>query len=609
MGFRRGKKIALVVALAGAVLAGNAARAISSPANQPPYIPHWDSASAPLAAGDDLSEALRLEQVVDWHLWYRQAYEIEYADTTRTPGTDNADPAQRYLGVAKLTDTTDSALWTGTYLASQAFRYQVAQHYLAGALPAGDRTFWQGQKDEALSRIRPLLDQYHLLSNISQEWKAPPPHVPSDPQPYPNEVDTGVAPFPGGQPGLLFRACAPDGVSRFPWPYTVNADGSRKFQKDTVYGPFPWVEPGSLPGTQPTQYYCEDGTSRDAYAGATFGMLQAFDLIDPADLVVTRPDGEVQNLHQQVGNDLMLLTQFLVDNGFGTPRPHSKISTSNDLSSFYSPLFDYDPVARQHMLQLAKHVADQMGSAVQKAEFDGLWEEEMATDSKGGSVGNELDASDPTGSYYKWNLDHLIEYDTINLEHDPTWKRDLQMAYATMDATTGDDVNAHFETISYALKGDPALRDAAILHLRQWRDYRYKQDHPTAAQLAANVYAVDNTAAVCDPPGPPGCKPDSETTTYFGSVRNPAQDTRCDSTTQATNGPCRAVNPIPVADRTPTDFLWQRSSFQLSGGRSALHESQGFDYLLPYWMLRYYTEVAPPTLDPGFPTWMGPHFS
>src|SRR5213078_1997920 len=124
-------------------------------------------------------------------------------------------------------------------------------------------------------------------------------------------------------------------------------------------------------------------------------------------------------------------------------------------------------------------------------------------------------------------------------------------------ATVGDDVNAHFETIGYALKGEPALRDAAILHLRQWRDYRYKQDHPTAQQVASNLYEVDNRP-MCDAPGPPTCKPDSETTTYFGPVRNPAQDTRCDSTTQASTGVCRAVNPIPVADRTPTDFLWQR---------------------------------------------------
>jgi hypothetical protein len=275
----------------------------------------------------------------------------------------------------------------------------------------------------------------------------------------------------------------------------------------------------------------------------------------------------------------------------------------------------YTPDAKQHMLQLARHVADQIGTATQRAEFDALWKEEMAAHSHDTAVSNELDASDPTGSYYKWNLDHLTLYDTIRLEDDPTKKRDLEEAYAVMDATVGDDVNAHFETISYALEGAPSLLQAAVTHLRQWRDYRYKLDHPTDAQLAKGVYAVDNTTAVCDPAGTPGCKPDSETTVYQpnplappGSsavARYPAQDTRCDTTTGAA---CRAVGPLPVADRTPTDFLWQRSPFQLSGGRSVLHESQGFDYLVPYWMLRYETEVVHPAHDPGFPTWSGPHF-
>jgi hypothetical protein len=40
--------------------------------------------------------------------------------------------------------------------------------------------------------------------------------------------------------------------------------------------------------------------------------------------------------------------------------------------------------------------------------------------------------------------------------------------------------------------------------------------------------------------------------------------------------------------RVPTDFLWQRSPFQMEGGGSGLIESAGIDYILPYWMARYY---------------------
>ena len=49
-----------------------------------------------------------------------------------------------------------------------------------------------------------------------------------------------------------------------------------------------------------------------------------------------------------------------------------------------------------------------------------------------------------------------------------------------------------------------------------------------------------------------------------------------------------ACQPIPVPLRVPTDFLWQRNPFQLTGGGSGVIESAGVDYILPYWMGRVY---------------------
>jgi uncharacterized protein (TIGR03437 family) len=40
--------------------------------------------------------------------------------------------------------------------------------------------------------------------------------------------------------------------------------------------------------------------------------------------------------------------------------------------------------------------------------------------------------------------------------------------------------------------------------------------------------------------------------------------------------------------RPPTDFLWQRNPFQLAGGLYGTIEGAGIDYILPYWMARYY---------------------
>ena len=45
-------------------------------------------------------------------------------------------------------------------------------------------------------------------------------------------------------------------------------------------------------------------------------------------------------------------------------------------------------------------------------------------------------------------------------------------------------------------------------------------------------------------------------------------------------------------DRYNTDFLWQRSPFQLKGGGWGTVESPSVDYILPYWMGRYYGVIT-----------------
>ena len=53
----------------------------------------------------------------------------------------------------------------------------------------------------------------------------------------------------------------------------------------------------------------------------------------------------------------------------------------------------------------------------------------------------------------------------------------------------------------------------------------------------------------------------------------------------------RACSPVPVNERVNTDFLWQRSPFQVYGGGDGTIETAAIDYLLPYWMARYYSVV------------------
>jgi uncharacterized protein (TIGR03437 family) len=58
------------------------------------------------------------------------------------------------------------------------------------------------------------------------------------------------------------------------------------------------------------------------------------------------------------------------------------------------------------------------------------------------------------------------------------------------------------------------------------------------------------------------------------------------------NSPDEACSPVPVPQRPPTDFLWQRDPFNLMGGGFGTVEGAGIDYILPYWMARYYGTIA-----------------
>ena len=53
-------------------------------------------------------------------------------------------------------------------------------------------------------------------------------------------------------------------------------------------------------------------------------------------------------------------------------------------------------------------------------------------------------------------------------------------------------------------------------------------------------------------------------------------------------GTNKACDIVAVNDRPNTDFLWQRSPQLLYGGDQGLVETAGIDYLLPYWMARFY---------------------
>jgi uncharacterized protein (TIGR03437 family) len=138
-------------------------------------------------------------------------------------------------------------------------------------------------------------------------------------------------------------------------------------------------------------------------------------------------------------------------------------------------------------------------------------------------------------SYFKFNLDYMTFYNLIRLQDNS----DNRSAYETIRNYTAAHQNAFFDLIDCALTGPNGPRDAETTALMDEWLQRSRRDF---------TVDVSKTVAVCT----------------------------------------EACAPVPVSIRPPGDFLWQVDPFQLSGGGSGVIETAGIDYILPYWMARYY---------------------
>ena len=142
-------------------------------------------------------------------------------------------------------------------------------------------------------------------------------------------------------------------------------------------------------------------------------------------------------------------------------------------------------------------------------------------------------------SYFKFNLDYISFYNLIRMDASSAQTL-YRAAYEVLRSATSGDENAFFDMIDRGLNGANAARDqqAAIL-IDQWLE-RSRRD---------NSVNLVNVLPAC------------------GST---------------------ACSPIPVVLRPPDEFLWEESPYQMSGGGSGIIETAGIDYILPYWMARYY---------------------
>jgi hypothetical protein len=119
--------------------------------------------------------------------------------------------------------------------------------------------------------------------------------------------------------------------------------------------------------------------------------------------------------------------------------------------------------------------------------------------------------------------------------------RFYESGYDVFRRTIDDHGNAFFDLVDRGIRGANAARDARSVELLQEWLERPRRD-----------FAVDRRGEFA----------------------------ACDDN--------RACEPLPVNKRVATDFLWQRSPFQLYALGDGFIESAGIDFLLPYWMARYY---------------------
>jgi hypothetical protein len=204
----------------------------------------------------------------------------------------------------------------------------------------------------------------------------------------------------------------------------------------------------------------------------------------------------------------------------------------------YSTTFLQRPDQQLSFLQVGRHVDPWRWTLVYQA-F-------RAADAALVQAPIRTECQDPYGSYYKFNLDHINFYNLIRLEPPGSFRTLYLQAFAILRACTGTHQNAHFNMIERGLLGPDDLRDTETVNLLTLWLQRPRRD-----------YYVDNTGKY------PQC----------GAY---------------------ACAPIPVDHRYTTDFLWQRNPFQLAGGGAGTIETPGVDYILPYWMARYYGVLTQP---------------
>lgn len=508
----------------------------------------------PAAEPEFRSMGRDLEAKIRDNLAYGQIFDAFYASPWRVDGVE-----VKGLPVIARGGHGHSTVWTGHYLAAEAFRYAVAKHNRDIAFNHGQAVVWQIEMKRAKERIDAMIVALHRNANISKNWSNPAYGIP-------------------GAPGILMRNTIPvdDPLG----------DGVRSGEQ--IYGPIPFDDG--------KQYLIEANTTRDQYTGAVFGWMLAFDLVGPDDA----------SLRAQIRDDIWTILDYLLAHGWDVHQPYGTSTDPTPAPPKY--LYVFNPSGQLQLTQAARHIAQTIGTKADRAKWEAVWSASLSW-SRGEltaaeaallelpsymigwprlRVENYVGMLEPHLSYYSMNLDHLRFFDYTSREPNPWLRKWFKATFSILDTTTKDDENAHFEAITYTQSGEASRLNLAVQHLRQWLQYwgRWGQAIDLNPQCGITLQCVPEDTVYLE-------QKIDDVWVLVGTISGKSSR-------------MRSTRVLRIADeRHHEDFLWQRSPFGGSQGlaRAAtpLERPPTVDYLVTYWMLRYYTEVVTPPSHGGWP--------
>jgi hypothetical protein len=230
------------------------------------------------------------------------------------------------------------------------------------------------------------------------------------------------------------------------------------------------------------------------------------------------------DMKNMIRGDVTRILNYLLSRGWNVVMPDGSISTT----------FVHRPDQKLSFLQI--------GRRIDPSRFGAIYSLNRFLYASTVGLPIYVDNADEHDSYFKFNLNYINLYNLVRLVDDSySYTRLYLNAYDALRSRTAYHGNAHFNMVDRELKGpDGGRDDETVAMLQTWLG-RSRRD-----------YWIDlrGEFAAC--------------------------------------GDDNACNPIPVERRIDTDFLWQRSPFLLFGGGFGTRETAGIDYILPYWMARYY---------------------